>query len=283
MKLADIHEILATAKLPVLNKEQLLQLAATDSGQVFGGDLRAFAAGDRGKRDELAAVVLSLAPAVKETVEKLGFPFDIERMIEVAKRERDKVFAALYAVQADSPRRSAAIAYLRTTGLNQAAGQAVPKVDAQPPYYSFKIFGAAAALCISEARTRAGNQHTIQIEGAGLLTSSRQKTFDWQSKIIVQLTVQEAYQVLALFENKLRSLKFDGHGNTHDKSLQIEFQDSHYFVRMIQKGKPALAIPVRAVDALPIVSLLYKQLLRNDPHLGIADVRAMVDRMVAMM
>jgi hypothetical protein len=108
------------------------------------------------------------------------------------------------------------------------------------------------------------------------------KTFDWPNKIVVQLTVQEAYQVLALLENKIRSLRFDGHGREHDKSLQIEFQDSHYYFRLIQRGRAAVAVQVRAVDSFQIVSLLYKQLLRNESHLQIADIRAMVDRMVMM-
>ena len=290
MKLAEILDILFTARLPALTKDQLLALAATDAGKAFGDDLRAFAAGDRTRHDGLAAVAFSLAPAVKTTLEKLGYQFQIETLIKIAKVEKDRLFAALDAIQSEtgsesgSTRRTAAISYLSTSGLQRVAGQpATSKNDTPAPYYSFKVYGSAAALCISEAQTRSNNQHTIQIEGAGLIVSAVQKTFDWQSKIIVQLTVQEAYQVLALFENKLRSIRFDGHGARHDKSLQIEFQQSHYFVRLIQKGKPALALPVRAVDALPIVSLLYKQLLRNDPHLGIADVRGMVDRMVAMM
>ena len=109
------------------------------------------------------------------------------------------------------------------------------------------------------------------------------KEFDWQNKIIVQLTVQEAYLALALFENLITTAKFDGHGRTHDKSLQIEFQESQYFVRVIQRGRAAVALPVRPVDAIQIVTLLYKQLLRNDPHLSISDVKALVERMAAMM
>ena len=152
-----------------------------------------------------------------------------------------------------------------------------------PPYYSFKIFSSAAALCIAEATTRAERKHTINIEGAvALAGGGARKTFDWPNKIVVQLTVQEAYQVLALLENKIRSLRFDGHGREHDKSLQIEFQDSHYFFRLIQRGRAAVAVQVRAVDSFQIVSLLYKQLLRNESHLQIADIRAMVDRMVMM-
>ena len=89
--------------------------------------------------------------------------------------------------------------------------------------------------------------------------------------------------MLALLENKIRSLRFDGHGREHDKSLQIEFQDSHYYFRLIQRGRVAVAVPVRAVDAIPFQSLLYKQLLRNEPHLDVSAVQAMTERMAAMM
>lgn len=71
-----------------------------------------------------------------------------------------------------------------------------------------------------------------------------QAQFDWPNKIIVQLTTQEAYQTLALFENTIRILKFDGHGTMHDKSLHMEFRYSNYFVRMIQRGKSALTVPI---------------------------------------
>ena len=257
MKLAEILNILSAARLPALTRDQLLELAATDSGKTFGDDLRAFAAGDRTKHDGLAAVAFSLAPPVKATLEKLGYRFQIETLIEIAKVEKDRLFAALDAVQNGSARRTAAIAYLNTIGLQKESGQPTAAKTAEPPpYYSFKVYSSAAALCISEARTRSGNENTIQLEGAGLIVSTGQKTFDWKSKIIVQLTVQETYQALALFENKLPSIRFDGHEAKHEKSLQIEYQESHYFVRMIQKGKPALAVPVRAVDALSIVSLL---------------------------
>lgn len=72
-------------------------------------------------------------------------------------------------------------------------------------------------------------QHTVNIEGAiALGGEDGRKVFDWPNKMVVQLTVREAYQVLALLENKIRALPFDGHGRAHDKSLQIESQDSAY-------------------------------------------------------
>ena len=54
-------------------------------------------------------------------------------------------------------------------------------------------------------------------------------------------------------------------------------------MRLIQRGRAAVAVQVRAVDAVQVVALLYKQLLTNEPHLGIEDLRAMVKRIATMM
>jgi hypothetical protein len=287
MKLATILDTLAAARLPSVTSEQLQQLVGTAEGKAFADDLRWYVAGDTKRHGHLAAVVHALAPGVRRTAEQLGFRFDVLALIAAAKRDGLAGFDTVKAANANPGNRARAVAYLQAAGLQLAdaggAGAApAPATPAEPPYYSFKIFGSGAALCVSEARTRAGNQHTIQIEGALLLAGGSRKEFDWRNKIIVQLTVQEAYQTLALFENLIPSVKFDGHGRTHDKSLQIEFQESHYFVRMIQRGREAVAVPVRPVDAIPIVSLLYKQLLANDPHLRVDDIRRMVERLARM-
>lgn len=290
MKMSTILDTLASAKLPPLTGTQLRELVDTAEGKAFADDLKWYAAGDIKRHQQLAAVVHALAPAVRGTVEQLGFKFDVLAIIATAKRDGLEGLDAIRGANADAASRARAIAYLRGAGLHLAhAGTEDAKAPApappttEPPYYSFKIFGGSAALEISEARTRTGNQHTIQVEGAVLLAGGGRKEFDWRNKIIVQLTVQEAYQTLALLENLIPSVRFDGHGRTHDKSLQIEFQESQYYVRIIQRGRAAVAVPVRAVDAIPIVALLYKQLLRNESHLKIEHIRAMVERMARMM
>jgi hypothetical protein len=288
MKLSAILEILATARLPSVTGDQLRQLVGTAEGKAFADDLKWFAAGETGRREQLAAVVHALAPAVRGTVEQLGFRFDLAALIAAGKREGDQVFAALKASGSTAADRRQAAAFLRGIGMQAlpsaapAAAPVPPAGPVEPPYYSFKVFGRTAALCISEARTRTGNQHTIQIEGALLLAGDGRKEFDWRNKIIVQLTVQEAYLALAFFENLIPSVKFDGHGRAHDKSLHLEFQETHYFAKLIQRGRAAVALPVRAVDAIQIVALLYKQLLRNEAHLRIEDIRGMVGRVAAM-
>jgi hypothetical protein len=211
----------------------------------------------------------------------MGSTASVDQVVGIAQQEQRRFFDAIDAIVKRSARAAAAQRYLAEFGLAGTASSAVPA--AAPPYYNFHIFGAHAALCVSEARTRKESRHTIQIEGAiALAGAGRNQAFDWPNKIVVQLTVQEAYEALALLENKLRSVKFDGHGIAHDKSLRMEFQDSHYYFRLIQRGRAAVSVPVRAVDAIPIVSLLYKQLLANEPHLRIDDIRGLVDQMVSM-
>ena len=287
MKLSTILETLASARLPSVTSEQLRQLVGTAEGKAFADDLRWFAVGETKRRQQLAAVVHALAPGVRRTVEQLGFQFDLAAIIAAAKLDGSAGIDTIRAANANPGNRVRAVSYLQGVGLQigssvpASAPAPAPAAPIDPPYYSFKIFGSSAALCVSEARTRSSNQHTIQIEGALALGGSRRQ-FDWQNKIIVQLTVQEAYQALALFENLIPSAKFDGHGKAHDKSLHIDFQDSHYFVRVIQRGRAAVALPVRAVDGIQIVALLYRQLLANEPHLQIGDVRALVARMASM-
>jgi hypothetical protein len=285
MKLSIILETLASARLPSVTSEQLRQLVGTAEGKAFADDLRWFAVGEAKRRQQLAAVVHALAPSVRRTVEQLGFQFDLAAIIAAAKLDGLAGIEMIKVANANPGNRTRAVSYLRGIGLqvisSVTAAAPAPAAPVNPPYYSFKIFGSGAALCVSEARIRSSNQHTIQIEGALALGGGRRE-FDWQNKIIVQLTVQEAYMALALFENLIPSVKFDGHGRAHDKSFHIDFQDSHYFVRVIQRGRAAVALPVRAVDAIQIVALLYKQLLRNEAHLRIEDIRALVARMASM-
>jgi hypothetical protein len=287
MKLSTILETLASARLPSVTSEQLQHLVGTTVGKAFADDLKWFAAGEAGRREQLAAVVNALAPGVRRTVEQLDFQFDLPAIIAAAKLDGCAGIEIIKAANANPGNRARAVAYLQVAGLQvatriaAAAAAPAPAAPIEAPYYSFKIFGSGAALCVSEARTRSSNQHTIQIEGALALGAGRRE-FDWQNKIIVQLTVQETYTALALFENLIPSLKFDGHGRAHDKSLHIDFQDSHYFVRVIQRGRALVALPVRPVDTIQIVALLYRQMLCNEPHLQITDIRALVARMTSM-
>lgn len=285
MKLSEITNILAAAGLSPLSRDQLLRLAGTEAGKRFESALVAYGAGDRQRRDQLEATVRVLDAKTQAVLKRLGGKLPVDQLVDIACREQRRFFDAIDAIETRSPRAAAARAYLTDLGAAAGPGEDARPQPPDPPYYHFTIYGSNAALCVAEATTRADRKHTVNIEGAIALTGASagaRKTFDWPNKIVVQLTVQEAYQALALFENLIPTVKFDGHGRSHDKSLHIVFQDSHYFVRLIQRGRAAVALPVNAVDAIRIVALLYKQLLANDQHLRIDDIRALAARMASM-
>lgn len=114
--------------------------------------------------------------------------------------------------------------------------------------------------------------HTIQIEAAGALGNSRQ--FDWHSKIILQLSEQECYELAALLQGHTSSLAFKEHGTRHDKALYIERQSGKLFFKVVQEGRSVLALPVPAFNAMPLMNLLFGQIQKNHPNLSVAQVTA---------
>lgn len=147
--------------------------------------------------------------------------------------------------------------------------------QAAPPYFSFKIYGGSAALCISEARVRATNAPTVQIESAAALGKN---TFGWQDKIIIQLSTQELLQATALFERKISFLEFKGHGRLHDKLLRLEVQEGKILVQLAQRGVRMDSVPVPPAEAFGFISLAYKQIHAGAPHLDMTMIRSMVDQ-----
>lgn len=285
MNLPQINTLLHNVSLPPLSDEQLLSLDASGERKQFDAQIIESACGDREATRYLELVVRSLSPSLPSTLAELGLVYEVRSFIAIAKEHGMTLFAALHAYRLKRGERERAAAFLTGLGLPRAgvgAGVLASHKSSEVPYYSFKVFGQAAALCFSEAKTRIGGLHTVQIEGAGVLSGGSSRRYDWPNKIIVQLTPQEAYQLLALLEHHIGEVKFDGHGQRHDKALHIEMQGNLYFVRLFQKGRAAIMVPVRPAEAMPLISLLYKQILLNEPHLDISAVQQMVLRMGTM-
>lgn len=122
MKLAEILDILSTAELTALTRDQLLELAATDCGKAFAADLQAYSARAADRRDDIAAVVHSLADACKGVLEQLRYEFVVDQVVKVAKQEKRRFFSAPHAISTSSHRKADAERYLSTLGLARAAG-----------------------------------------------------------------------------------------------------------------------------------------------------------------
>jgi hypothetical protein len=277
MKLQRIHETLDAAGLHRLSKDQLLRIARSPAGKKLADALIAFAAGEAAARRTLDLVVRSVSSATSSLAQSAGLRFPDSLATELALADGENFFKTLAAAAAvSSSEGKIAFAYLTAAG-------AVSTAPSAPPYYSFKVFGRAAALCFTEARTRNDNVATVNVEGALAMGEPGRVTYDWRSKIIIQLSATELLQVLALFEQKISQLRLDGHGRGHDKFLHLDVQDGNYFVKMAQKGRPAVAVPVTPGDAMRVTSLLYRQILLNEPHLDVHNVGGLLDRMTPML
>lgn len=282
MRLQFIHEVFDAAALPRMTKPQLLALAGTNAGTKLAKAINDFSAGQEDARRILDLAARALSPATALLAAAAGLKFPGMLALTLALSECDAFFKALaIAGGSSSAGRAAAAAYLIGLGAVRANTRDVSSTT--PPYYSFKVFGRSAALCFAEARTRADNLATINIEGAIGQTEAGRIAYDWRSKIIVQLSAPELFQALALFEQKITRLRLDGHGNGHDKFIHFEVQDGNYFVKMAQKGRGAIAVPVTASDAIRVVSLLYKQIGLNEPHLEVRNIGDLLDRMAHML
>lgn len=253
MKFADILSILESANIPPVPKAVIMSIVGSPAKVAFGEALNNTAAGDHSKVQFIKDILQEHAGAGVQSAPSPAIP----------------------RAHVQSP---------VTTQRQQPARQPAPARDpaAPPPYYSFHIYGRQAALCVSEAKTRAGHVNTVQIESAPALTAGGWTTFDWQNKIILQLTEAEMIQLLAVLERKIESVEFKGHGFAHDKSMSIAVQENSFFVKLMRRGLRADAVPVTAPDAFKIISLCYQQMRANAPHLDITIIKEGVEQVAAM-
>lgn len=271
MRAQLIDELLRGAGLETLGRDELLAIAKSSNGPVFGEALRKLERNNPNGARTASFVVRAHGKAMRAGCRAWGLHYDQEQLVKLSLDEGEAFFIALGKHTTSGTQANIALAYLVGLGMRKVSSTAHGS-PTEPPYYSFKLFGSNAALCISEALTRGTGMHTIQIEVAGALGNSRQ--FDWQSKIILQLSEQECYELVALLQGHTSSLAFKGHGTRHDKALYIERQSGKLFFKVVQEGRSALALPVPAFNAMPLMNLLFGQIQKNHPHLTVAQVTA---------
>lgn len=262
----DIHtfnQLCTQSSLPNITPEQWNLLMNTTQGkQMMHADIALSSL-------SLEMIVRSISMTLPLKMEKLGYVHNLQEILNLSEREGKKLFAALHTAEKDKT----AAQYLQSLGFTQLA-----RSKPAAPYYSFHVYGAKSALCFSEAQNRK-NQFTINVEGAPLLQKSN-NAYDWASKIIIQLSAEEMFLLLAVLNGKLHSIQFSGHGEKHDKMMEFHLQGAHYFVRLIQKNRPPISVPMPPINAVNLSSLLYQQIKKNHPHLDMAMLDRMEDQLV---
>lgn len=131
---------------------------------------------------------------------------------------------------------------------------------------SIHFYGGKGAFCLAEDSVRASSMKTLRLEAAAKVGSG----YDWQNKIAIQFTLKELLPFLAVCSRQIDFYEFKNHGQNSDKSFRIEFQNGKsFFFSMNQAKRPAIAIPVPMHEMYLAITMILKQLVSNDPHMGV--------------
>lgn len=154
-------------------------------------------------------------------------------------------------------------------------GDSAPRETESRQYNeNFHVYGAKAALCFEADMTRA-NLPTIAIDGA---PSVAPRSYNWNSKIRIQLTRQELPEVAAVLIGARPKCSFKSHGSQKDKGFEIERQDGgKVFVKVFGgNGQGACAVPVMPNDVFYVTSLVLRQLMAATGLPSLMDVTALL-------
>ena len=126
------------------------------------------------------------------------------------------------------------------------------------------MYGSKAALCIETDVTRQ-DEPTLRLEAA---PATGPRAYDWPRKLTLQLTREELPVVAATVLGLLPRCTYKNHGPEQNKGLEIEHQGSHLFVRLFQKDRGVLAVPVGPADSYALAALALRALRQGTPWLS---------------
>ena len=153
-----------------------------------------------------------------------------------------------------------------TVAESQPPGLASPATTTRPDRVRCRVYGGKAALCIETDETRQG-EPTLRIEvEAARATAPRE--YDWRQKLALQLTREELPVIAATVLGLLPRCAYNNHGPNQDKGLEIVHQGTHLFVRVFQKDRGVVAVPVTAADSYALGALCLRQLRKTAPWLS---------------
>ncbi|WP_298150985.1 hypothetical protein [Flavobacterium sp.] len=251
MNLDEFNRLTLAAKIPPLDAQQWEELGASDLGYIYQS-----LNPSEISPDQIELVVRACSDRVRQTLAALKLQYDLNQILSLAKVHGKVLFQHIH-YASNHPESKA---FLKKAGIQDVVVVA--------PYYSFPIYGAQAALTIAEGTTPSGTA-TINLEGAHALSGR----YDWQHKIIFQLSFNEMIETLLVLTRTENKKVFTGHGRLHDKMMEIEAQNGNFFVRLIQREVKAIAVPVSFASAIRMTSLIRAQIQKTDPAFSIEDFR----------
>jgi hypothetical protein len=142
---------------------------------------------------------------------------------------------------------------------------------------AYHVYGGKGGLCFVESVTKSGI-FTVSIDGA---ISLQRKQYGWTNKTSVQCTKEELPQILAVLLGSKQKVEFSSHGPENNKGFSFEHQGEKVFVRMFEKGKPVINVPIMAADCFYVSGIFIKQIHANMPWLSSGqDIFSLIDRTI---
>lgn len=126
------------------------------------------------------------------------------------------------------------------------------------------IYGGRGALAFEPCKSRAGRL-ALSVDAA---VSTGVRQYNWRQKIVVQLTEKEMLLLYAVLRGYLTHFEATAHGEANDKSFRIENQGHKFFVKVAQKGRPMVALPVEPPDAAMLTLAVGNALVKSQPVLA---------------
>lgn len=165
----------------------------------------------------------------------------------------------------------------RSTGLTSGADfDTQPEREGADRWLSTHVYGGKAALCFQADEVKGSKTRTIRVEAA---TCTGTKTYDWKSKVAIQLSVKEMPLLLGVFLGYLKIYEVSGHNG---KGFKIEDQGGKFFMSVNAKDNGSKPVPIPAGDSYPIIALFLRQMQANDPHLSVETILRIVHRICAI-
>ena len=237
---------------------------------------------------------LQLPTLTADTLAALSTTVTVERLTHAVHcAEQNDAGARLYLIRnlpasardMPAPRRESTAAPPPTHPQPTPAPEAGPPVGAPTeralpdPRSRHRIYATKAALLWELDETRQ-HEPTLRLEAA---PATGAKLYDWKQKISLQLTREELPWVAATVLGLTPHCEFKHHGPENNKGFRLEHQGSHLFVRVFQKDRPLLALPINAADCFYLAALCLRPLRQASPWLSdqglIALLRLIVQRM----
>jgi hypothetical protein len=90
------------------------------------------------------------------------------------------------------------------------------------------------------------------------------RKFDWGNKLRFMLTTAEIKRLAAVAVGKVRSIKFDNHGDDSNKWMSVEHQGPNLFIKVGQ-ASTMYAVPADDDATFNLAALLISQIEKNSP------------------